>query len=79
MQRGWSQALLSGAQGQDQRQQAQTETREVPCERQETPFCCEGDQALAQVAQGGCGISILGGIQKLRGHSPGQPGLGGLA
>jgi len=34
-----------------QRQWAQTDTQEVPCEHQETLFYCEGDQALAQVAR----------------------------
>ncbi|KAK4829983.1 hypothetical protein QYF61_008114 [Mycteria americana] len=36
---------------------------------------CEGDRALAQVAQRGCGVSSLGGIQKSSGYSPGQPAL----
>ncbi|KAK4817918.1 hypothetical protein QYF61_002759 [Mycteria americana] len=49
---------------QDQRQWAQTETREVPSEQQETLFYCVGDWALAQIAQGGCGVSILGDVQK---------------
>jgi len=50
VQRGWSQALFSGAQCQDQRQWAQTETQEVPSERQEMLFSGEGGQAMAQVA-----------------------------
>ena len=37
------------------------------------------DQALAQVAQGGCGVSTLGDIQKPSGHGPWQPALGGPA
>jgi len=37
---------------------------------------CEGDQALAHVAQRGCGVSLLGDIQNLPGHSPEQPALG---
>ena len=32
---------------------------------------------MAQVAQGESGASILGGIQKLSGHGPGQPTLDG--
>ena len=47
---------------------AQTGTQEVPSEHQETVSHCEGGRALAQVAQGGCGVSILGGIQKPSGH-----------
>lgn len=34
---------------------------------------------LAQVIQGGCGVSNLGGIQKPPGHGPGQVALGGPA
>ncbi|KAK4817922.1 hypothetical protein QYF61_002763 [Mycteria americana] len=48
----------------DQGQWAQTETQEGPTERLETLFYCEGDRALAQIAQGGCGVSILGDVQK---------------
>ncbi|KAK4829773.1 hypothetical protein QYF61_006572 [Mycteria americana] len=47
------------------RQWAQPETQEVPSEHQETLFYCEGDRALAQVAQKSGGVSILGGIQRL--------------
>jgi len=35
---------------------AQTKTQEVPSEHQETLFHCEGEGALAQVAQRGCGL-----------------------
>jgi len=42
VQRGWSQTLFSGAQGQAQRQWAQTETWEAPSEHWETLFYCEG-------------------------------------
>ncbi|KAK4806210.1 hypothetical protein QYF61_001133, partial [Mycteria americana] len=38
-------------------------------------FLTEGDQALAQVAHGDCGVSLLGDIQKLSGRGPGQPAL----
>jgi len=31
----------------------------VPSEHKETLFYCEGDRALAQVAQRGCGVSSL--------------------
>ena len=39
----------------------------------------EGDQALAQVAQRGCGVSVLGDTQKPSGCGPGQPALGDTA
>ena len=55
---------------------AQTETQEALSEHQEALSYCDGDQALEQVAQRGCGISILGDTQKLSGHGPGQPTLG---
>ncbi|KAK4826185.1 hypothetical protein QYF61_006129 [Mycteria americana] len=70
VQRGWSQALFSGAQCQTQGQWAQTETQEVPSKHQEILFYCKGDRALTQVAQGGCGVSILGDIQQQSGLLP---------
>lgn len=42
-------------------------------------FYCKGDQALTQVAQGGCGISILGDTQKPSGRDPGPLALSGSA
>ena len=45
----------------------------------ETLFHCEGDQALAQVAQRACGVSILEDIQKPSADGPGQLALGGPA
>jgi len=56
-----------------------TETWEASSERQETLFYCGGHQALAQAAQGGCGVSILGDTQKLIGHGHGQLALGSPA
>ncbi len=74
VQRGQSQALFSGAQWQDQRQWAQTETQEVPSEHQETLFHSESEE----VAQRGGGVSILGDSQAPPTH-PGQPAPGGPA
>jgi len=37
----------------------------IRTETEETLFHSEGDWALAQVAQGDCGVSILGDTQKL--------------
>jgi len=38
-------------------------------------FYSESDQTLEQVAQRGCGVSIIGNSHNLNGHSPEQPGL----
>lgn len=38
---------------------------------------CEGDWALAQNAQRGCGMSFPGDIQTLSGHNPSRYALGG--
>jgi len=38
--------------------------QEVLSEHYGTLFYCEGNRALSQVVQGGCGVSILGDIQK---------------
>jgi len=38
-------------------------------------FHSEGGDALGQVAQGGCGYPIPGGIQDQAGCGSGQPGL----
>jgi len=54
---GWGQALFSGAQRQDKGQWAQSEAQEVPSEHEEELLPSEGDGALAQAAQGGCGVS----------------------
>lgn len=54
--RGQSQALASGAHGQDQRPWAHTKRQEASSEHQEMLFRCESDQAPAQVAHRGCGF-----------------------
>ena len=73
---GWGQTLFSGAQRQDKGQRAQTESQEVPSEHEEEPLPSEGDGALEQAAQGGCGVSFSGGIQALPGQDPVQPAVG---
>ena len=41
---------------------AQTEAEEAPAEPEEELLPSEGDGALAQAAQGGCGVSFSGDI-----------------
>ena len=73
---GWGQALSSGAQQQDKGQWAQTEAQEVPSEHVEELLPSEGDGALAQAAQGDCGVSFSGDIQDLPRQGPLQPTVG---
>jgi len=73
---GWGQALFSSAQQQDKGQWAQTEAQEVPSEHEEEFVPSEGDGALEQAAQGGCGVSFSGDIQDLPGQVPLQPTVG---
>ena len=55
--------------------QGRTETGEVQVRYQEEVFHSEGGDTLEQVAQGGCGCPIPGGIQGQAGCGSGQPGL----
>ena len=73
---GWGQALFSGAQRQDKEQWAQTEAQEVPSEHEEELLPSEGDGALEEAAQGGCGVSFSGHIQDPPGQGPVQPAVG---
>ena len=70
------QTLFSGAQRQDKGQWAQTEAEEVPAEHEEELLPSEGDGALAQAAQGGCGVSFSGDIPDPPGQGPVQPAVG---
>ena len=53
-----------------------TEAEEVPSEDEEELLPSEGDGALAQAAQGGCGVSFSGDIPDPPGQGPVQPALG---
>ena len=46
---------------------------EVPYEREEKLLHCDGDRALGQAAQRGCGVSFYGDIQNPPGCFPVRP------
>jgi len=73
---GWRQTVFSGAQQQDKGQWAQTEAEEVLSEHEEELLHSEGDGALQQAAQGGCGVFFSGDIQDPPGCGPVQPAVG---
>ena len=68
---GQGQTLFSGALWQGKGQWAQTEAEEVPSEHEEELLPSEGDGALEQAAQRGCGD-----IQDPPGRGSVQPALG---
>ena len=73
---GRGQALFNSAQCQDKGQRAQTEAEEAPAEHEEELLPSEGDGALAQAAQGGCGVSFSVDIPAPPGRGAVPPALG---
>jgi len=69
---GRGQTLFSGAQRQDKGQQAQTGAWEVLSEHEEELLPSEGDGALEQADQRGCGVSFPGDIPDPPGRGPVQ-------
>jgi len=73
---GGGQILFSSAQRQDKGQQAQIEAWDVLSEDEEELLPSEGDGALEQAAQRGCGVSFSGDIEDPPGRVPVQPAAG---
>lgn len=81
MSRGSSQALLDSTKQRDKRQWAETGAQQVPPKHEEE-LHCEGDSALEQTGQRGCGVLLSGGTQNLFGCNlmqlaPSEPVLAG--
>lgn len=49
--------------------------KRLSLEHHKTLFYCDGNQALAQLAQKSCGVFLIGDLQRSSGHGPGQPAL----
>lgn len=75
-QKRWSQALFSGVQLQDDKQQAKIQIQETQFKHKNTSHW-ESDWTLGQAAQRGCGVSTLGDAQNLMVYSTEQYALSG--
>lgn len=69
---GWDQVLSCDAQWQNKRQQAQSETQEVPSQHESEILYFERGRAWEQAVRGDCGTPSL---EKLPQHGPGHHAL----